>query len=147
MYDAYSMHKVRYACCVCTICTICTAIVCVVSSSFATDFSTSPRNFLTSEAPQAKASQNCSARSAPENERSLVYTRTRTVGVLSETSSVRLESSTGLRASQAVESGEPILLGGRFHPPEHRVSFLHGDSTCFHVVIRGLRRRGVSFLR
>ena len=104
MYDAYSMHKVRYACCVCTICTICTAIVCVVSSSFATDFSTSPRNFLTSEAPQAKASQNCSARSAPANNEALYGADT------SQFSAVARPRAGSRRARVAARSRSPGCL-------------------------------------
>lgn len=65
---------------------------------------------------------------------------------MTETSSDRLESNTGLRASQPVDSAEPILVRGRPNPHEHCGSFFHADSTLFQAVIRGLLRRVDGFL-
>ena len=76
----------------------------------------------------------------------LAGTRTSTKAVTTETSSERLESNTGLRTSQPVDSVEPILVRGRSNPLERCGSFLHTDSSLFQAVIRGLLRRVDSFL-
>ena len=65
---------------------------------------------------------------------------TRTITVKYGTSSARLELKYRARAVQPGESPEPMLVGARTIPPEHQVSFLHGDLPHAYAVIRGLRR-------